>query len=148
MILNLKDAFETETEQDIEVKVRMININCGHNSELMEACQPIKDYSFLVDRIRKYKKVKATLEEAVDAALEELPDDSVIKPYLIANRSEVKLMCITEYNEERTLAETKEDGKIEILAELVKDGILTIADAAARAKMSVAEFERKAEAYA
>ena len=57
-------------------------------------------------------------------------------------------MCITEYNEERTLAETKEDGKIEVLAELVKDGILTIADAAARAKMSVAEFERKAEAYA
>lgn len=81
-------------------------------------------------------------------------------------------MCITEYNEERTLAETREDGKIEGITEgiaigreegieigmekgmekgilttlisLVKKGILTLSQAAEQANMSVAEFERKA----
>ena len=77
-------------------------------------------------------------------------------------------MCITEYDEEKTLAETMEDGieiGIEIglekgmkqgmeqgmeqgvlkaLVELVKDGILTLTDAAARAGMSVSDFEAKA----
>ena len=68
-------------------------------------------------------------------------------------------MCITEYDELRTLAEQREEGRIEGKAEgraegrtegiletligLVKDGILTIVDAAKRANMSVAEFEEK-----
>ena len=37
-------------------------------------------------------------------------DDAVIKPFLIANQAEVKNMCITEYDEAKTLAEEREDG--------------------------------------
>lgn len=72
-----------------------------------------------------------TIEKAIDAALEELPDDSLIKPFLLANRAEVKLMCITEYGEDRTFAEQREEV------------ILTLADAAKRANMTVSEFEAK-----
>ena len=57
-------------------------------------------------------------------------------------------MCITEYNEERTLAETREDGKIEVLIELVRKGLLSPTDAAGTANMSVAEFEIKAASFA
>ena len=49
-------------------------------------------------------------DEAVDAALNDLPDDSVIKPYLLAHRAEVKTMCITEYDEEKVHADFFEDG--------------------------------------
>lgn len=96
-----------------------------------------------------------TLEEAVDAALEELPDDSLIKPFLVANKAEVKRMCITEYDEARTFAEQREEGRAEgreegreegvlaTLIGLVKDGILTVVDAAKRANMTVADFEAK-----
>ena len=58
-------------------------------------------------------------------------------------------MCITEYDEERTFAEWKEDcieiekGILSTLADLVKDNILTMSDAAKRAGMTVAEFESK-----
>ena len=95
------------------------------------------------------------LEEAVDAALEELPDDSLIKPFLVANKAEVKRMCITEYDEAKTFAEQREEGREEgrregreegILATLiglVKKGILTLAQAAEEAHMTVAEFEAK-----
>ena len=86
---------------------------------------------------------KIKVEEAVDAALEELPDDSLIKPFLVANKAEVKRMCITEYDEARTFAEQREDGALDILVSLIKKGLLTLAQAAEEAHMTVAEFEAK-----
>ncbi len=160
MLLYLKDSFEPDSDPDIEVKVRMININYGHNKELMEACRPIKDYAFFIDRIRSYRKNDYSMEQAVDSALEDMPEDSVIKPFLIRNKAEVRRMCLTEYNEERTLAQTRKEaftdgreegieiGALRILIGLVKDGILSLAEAAARAQMSVEEFESKAAAIA
>ena len=96
-----------------------------------------------------------TLEEAIDAALNELSDDSLIKPFLLANKAEVKRMCITEYDEERTFAEQKEEGRAEgraeglaegklaVLAEFVKDGLISMAEAAKRAGMNTTEFKSK-----
>lgn len=125
----------------------MININFGHNKALLDACKPLKEYAWFVDKVRSYQQTMETLEEAVDAALEELPDDSLIKPFLVANKAEVKRMCITEYDEARTFAEQREEGREEgvlaTLIGLVKDGILTVVDAAKRANMTVADFEAK-----
>ena len=76
-----------------------------------------------------------------------LPDNSLIKPFLLANKAEVKRMCITEYDEERTFAEQKEEGiaegKVNTLIELVNDGILTLSDAAKRAGMTDEEFKAR-----
>ena len=60
-------------------------------------------------------------------------------------------MCITEYDEARTFAEQREEGRedgreVGILATLiglVKKGILTLAQAAEETHMTVAEFEAK-----
>ena len=38
VILQLTDAFAPDSSPDIEVKVTMININFGHNKDLLEAC--------------------------------------------------------------------------------------------------------------
>ena len=125
----------------------MININFGHNKALLDACKPLKEYAWFVDKVRSYQQTMETLEEAVDAALEELPDDSLIKPVLVANKAEVKRMCITEYDEARTFAEQRDEGREEgvlaTLISLVKDGILTVVDAAKRANMTVDDFEAK-----
>ncbi len=149
IVLSLTDSFDGES--DIEVKVKMININFGHNKALLDACKPLKEYAWFVDKVRSNQQNMGTLEEAVDEALEELPDESLIKPFLVANKAEVKRMCITEYDELRTFAEQREEGKIEgieigglsMLIGLVNDGILTTVDAAKRANMTVAEFEEK-----
>ena len=117
VILSLKDAFEDGTNPDIEVKVTMININYGHNKEILNACRPLEEYAWFVDKVRKNQELTETLEEAIDAAIDELVEDSVIKPFLISNRAEVKRMCITEYDEARTFAEQREEG-IEIGIEI------------------------------
>ena len=149
VILQLTDAFAPDSSPDIEVKVTMININFGHNKDLLEACRPLEDYAQFVDMIRANQKITDTLEDAIDAALDKLPDDSVIKPFLTANKAEVKYMCITEYDEERTFAEQREEGREEgseegrlsMVIELVKEGILTIKQAADRMQMTVPELE-------
>ena len=161
-VLKLSDSFNSKS--DIEVQVTMINVNYGHNQELMKACRPLEEYAFFVERIRTNQKYVDTLEEAVDKALMDMPEDSLIKSFLIANQAEVKMMCITEYDEERTLNEIKEEwlaegmslglsqgikqglsqGKLITLIELVEEGMLTLVDAAGKAGMTVSEFEEKA----
>lgn len=121
-VLELKNAFRTEdgqridVEADIEVRVRMININYGKNKELMEACKPLFEYAWLIEKIRDYGK-DADIETAVDKALDDMSEDFEIKPFLIANKAEVKQMCLTEYNETETMEMFREEGRAEGRAE-------------------------------
>ena len=101
--LYLSSAFPEGSDPDISVKVRMLNINYGHNQVLLNSCRPLHDYAFLVDRIRYHQSKGFDIDEAVDKAIKDLADDSVIKPFIIKNKAEVKRMCITEYDEVRTM---------------------------------------------
>ena len=113
-VLNLSDAFpeDRRNDADISVRVRMININTGRSPKVVEACKPLDEYTWLVGSIREREKVMP-LEAAVDAALDEMPDDFLIRPYLEANRVEVKKMLLTEYNETRTMEMFKNEGREE-----------------------------------
>ncbi len=103
-ILNLSDSFpeDRRIDADIEVRVRMLNINHGRNKSIMNKCKPLEEYSWLVEKIREYKR--EDLPDAVDKALNEMPDDYVIRSFLMEHRSEVRGIIDTEYNE----AEIKE----------------------------------------
>ncbi len=110
-ILYLSDAFSDETggeEADITVRVRMVNINYGHNRELLGACKPLSEYSWLINEIRM-NQGKMELEPAVDKALDEMPADFVIRPFLMEHRAEVKMNCLTEYDEKKTMKLFKEE---------------------------------------
>ena len=117
-ILELKDAFRTadgqpiEAEPDIQVRVRMININYGKNKELMSTCRPLLEYAWFIAEIRKNNK-NTGIEAAVDSALYNMPEDFGLKKLLIAHKAEVKQMCITEYNEAETMEQFREEGREE-----------------------------------
>ena len=52
-VQKFSDAYKGEG--DIEVKVNMPNINYGKNQQLMDACEPMKEYAWLVDAVRKHQ---------------------------------------------------------------------------------------------
>ena len=106
-ILKLSDAFGGEG--DIEVCVTMLNINYGKNKALMEACEPLNEYAWLVDSIRRYQRELKDLEAAVDAALGEMPDEFMIKKFLLLNKAEVKGMFLTEYDQEKVLEQGRRE---------------------------------------
>lgn len=144
-VLELKDAFRPSVESDISARVRMININYGKNKELLDACRPLSEYAWLIDRIREYKK-DMRIEDAVDRALNEMPQEYEIRPFLMGNRAEVKQMCITEYNEAETMqmfkAEGRKEGKLEIIIQLIHNGLITLEAGAEQLHMAMADLEK------
>ncbi len=122
--LHLYDAFPEDLREnaDIRVRVRMVNINSGRSKQMLAACKPLEEYSWLVEKIRIYEKESA-LEAAIDRALSEMPDDFEIKPFLEANRVEVKKMLLTEYSEKKTMELFKEEGREEGRAEGREEGL-------------------------
>ena len=91
----------------------MLNINYGKNQQLMDACEPLKEYAWLVDAVRRHQSEKMDLDAAVDAALDEMPDAFVIKPFILENKAEVKSMFLTEYNEEKVMEKERQEGRQE-----------------------------------
>ena len=121
-MLKLSDAFGGEG--DIEVKVTMLNINYGKNRKLMEACQPLREYAWLVDRVRKHQNILQNLEAAVDEAINEMPDGFEIRQLLELHRAGVKKMFLTEYDEEKM----KEQERKEAFADGVEEANQTTAE--------------------
>ena len=114
-VLHLSDSFiDSDNESDVQVSVRLININFGRNDEILQACSPLKEYTWFVECVRNNKlELGMTIEDAVDKAINMMPDDFQIKRFLDGNRAEVKNMCITEYNEAETMQMFKEEGREE-----------------------------------
>ncbi len=52
-------------------------------------------------------------EDAVDQAIEDIPEGYVIRNFMREHQAEVKNMCITEYNEAETMQMFKEEGREE-----------------------------------
>ncbi|MCR5654660.1 MAG: hypothetical protein K6G07_03345 [Lachnospiraceae bacterium] len=140
-ILNLSDSFlhaPEGIEPDISVRVRMLNVNYGHNRELLKACKPLEEYAWFVARIRSEMQKREDMEAAVDAAIDEMPEEYLIKPFLIANKAEVKGMCLTEYDEERVMRQFQRDAfeegaasrqaEIDAINQTIADNKRTIAD--------------------
>ena len=112
--LMLSDAFETgpghekEEEPSLELKVRFLNINLGHNRELMERCRTLREYSEFVARIRRYAKRGSAIEEAVERAVTECIDEGILSDFLRSQRAEVIAVSIFEYNEEEELKKLRQ----------------------------------------
>jgi len=123
VILHLSDAFDKDlrSEADVEVRVRMLNINHGHNKKIMEACRPLYEYSWFIEEVRKCRK-ECDLNTAVETALKAMDDSFIIKEFMVKNRSEVKGMLDTEYNEAEVMELFKEEAREEGREEGRKEG--------------------------
>ena len=131
------EKLEKPEDYDVEVKVTMLNINYGKNKELMEACKPLKEYTWLVETVRQRQSEKKNLEAAIDAAIDEMPRDFVIRNYIIGHRAEVKKMFISEWTEQemlqrdrneahnKGLMEGRAEERRDLLARLQENGMLT-----------------------
>ena len=97
---HLSEAFENQSgDPKLELEVLTLNINEGHNKELMEQCQTLKEYAQYVNLVRKYTK-DFELNEAVELAVNECIHDNILSDFLRANKAEVISMSIFEYDKE------------------------------------------------
>ena len=131
-------AYECQTDEpDLELRVTVLNVNEGHNQELMEHCQTLKEYAQYVAKVRKYTSLgELSLEEAVECVVEECIKEGILAEFLIQNRAEVISMSIFEYNKdeeekklrkaefeagrEAGIEEGREEGRIELLKQQIQ----------------------------
>ena len=100
---------------------------------MMENCQPLREYAWLVDKVREHQRVLQNFEAAVDAAINEMPDSFVIRKFLISNQAEVKDMFLAAYDEEkdrakalkeqeRLIREAREETNERVATDMLLDG--------------------------
>lgn len=115
-ILNLSDAFiSREREADLELRVRMLNINYGYNRELMEKCRVLKEYAMFVDISRQYIEQGLPRQDAVEDAIQYCIEQKILAETLTKYRAEVLGMILEEFDKdkyERTIrSEGREEGE-------------------------------------
>ena len=121
--LRLSDAFVKKQEiPNLEVIVKVKNINMGNSRELFEKCRPMRDYMIFVDKVRRYSQ-EQPLEDAVERTIRECMEEDVMADFLKRNRAEVVKMCLYEYDEERQREFDREEGREEGRQELLEEQI-------------------------
>ena len=113
-ILNLSDAFiNKDREADLELRVRMLNINYGHNKELMEKCHVLKEYAMFVDISRQYMEQGLPRQEAMESAIQYCIEQGILAEALTKYRAEVLGMILEEFDREKYERTIREDGREE-----------------------------------
>ena len=82
----------------------------------------MNEYSWFVEETRKNAAVTKSLDEAIDRAIDDMPDDFQLKHFLTTHRKEVGEMLLTEYDEEEELRLSRLEGKREGLEEGKAEG--------------------------
>ena len=137
--LLLSDSFSGE-DPAVEVVCDVVNVNAGHNPGIAEKCPALAAYARFVELVRVYNSERGMgLPAAVGAAIDECVAEGHLAAYFREKRAEAIDMFLTEYDPERqraldrrdALEEGREMGVSNVLADLVKKGLLTEEQAAA-----------------
>ena len=147
--LRLSSAFECLTgEPKLELIVTVLNVNEGHNADLMQHCSMLKEYAQYVARVRHYAS-DMPLNQAVKRAVDECIREGILAEFLARYRNEVISMSIFEYDkelEEKKLrkaeyeygfAEGEKHAAIEIAKRMLKTNNFSLEEIAAFSGVSL-----------
>ena len=99
--MNLSDSYTNKKiPGDMELTVTMLNVNYGHNAELMKKCEALNGYSLYISKFREYNESgKFTHSESAERALDYCIKNNVMTEFFRERRKEV-VGVILEVTEE------------------------------------------------
>ena len=101
----------------------MLNINLGHNKELMEKCRALWEYAYFVNEVKENLKNGAPIESAVAEARKACIDKDILKEFLEKNSSEVEDVILEEFDREWYEKKVREESQRIGMEEGIKEGI-------------------------
>ena len=124
----LSDSYEQKMDNpELELKVTMLNINFGKNSELMKKCKTLFEYMQYVEKVRKYTAIMS-ISQAVERAVNESIKEGILADFLLKNKAEAVQMSIFEYDEEKEMKLIRRDmmeiGREQGLQQGMRDGMV------------------------
>jgi predicted transposase YdaD len=107
---------------DLELTVRVVNINRGHNEDLVRRSKTLSGYREFIGKAREYEGEMGSLEAGVKAAVKYCVGRGILKEFLELHGSEVVNMLFTEWNWDDALAVRFEEGLEEGLEKGLEKG--------------------------
>ena len=101
----------------------MLNINLGHNKELMEKCRALWEYAYFVNEVKENLKNGVPIENAVAEARKACIDKDILKEFLEKNSSEVEDVILEEFDREWYEKKVREESQRIGLEEGRKQGL-------------------------
>lgn len=113
-ILRLSDAFENkDCEADVELKVRVLNINYGHNVDLMKRCRVLSEYAEFVQISRSFASSGTNMKAALNQAVDYCVENGILSEFLRKYRAEVLGMLLEEFDVKKYEKSLREEGHAE-----------------------------------
>jgi hypothetical protein len=117
-ILRLSDAFEDasslgiaqDTPPELELAVKVYNINKGHNEGKLRQSRTLGGYSEFIGKVRELRLPDEGLTEAIKEAVAWCIGNNILKDFFERNGSEVINMLFNEFDMEVELAAEREAG--------------------------------------
>ena len=126
--MKLSDAFLVQQNPpELELTVKVININYKENHSIVQQCQYLKEYSYFISVVRTYLEKGLELNDAIIQAVKICIDKNIMKEFLEKNSSEVINMLFTEFDMDTAIENWKDEGKKEKQVEIAKN-LLAILD--------------------
>nr|WP_044957746.1 Rpn family recombination-promoting nuclease/putative transposase [Treponema denticola] len=121
-ILKLSDAFiERGTETNLELTVKVININRQNRHPVLENCRTMQEYSIFVETVRKWKEIDS--QNGFEKAVEECIENNILREYLKRKTKEVLNMLLAEYDYETDIAVQRAEEREIAFAQGISQGI-------------------------
>ena len=107
---------------NLDLRVRVLNINPGYNEELMAQSPYLRAYQIYSDKVRRYSAV-TTLEAAVERAVQECIKENVLKEFFTKNRREIMDMSFFEFDYDLYLEVQREEAMERGLEQGLEQGL-------------------------
>ena len=108
--MRLSDAFDGDNCA-LELVVTSLNINHGLEQPLLAKCQYLREYSTLVGKVKEGLRLGLSRRDAIRRAVKFCLDNGIMGNYLVENSMEVFNMLALQYDNEKAIRASYEDGR-------------------------------------
>ena len=121
MTYKLSDLYMNKSENpDLELIVKVYNINRGMNTALMKSCKKLEEYSLFVAKVREYAN-SMPMSKAIPKAIDYCIEHDILRDFLIKERKTIIMYSLFEYDQAEHMKDVAEVSKLEGKKEGIKD---------------------------
>lgn len=109
--IRLEDAFPEVNglEPCLKCTATLLNINFGHNHEIMEKSKTLSDYAIYVQHVRINLNLGMSISQAVEQATDDCIRGGILRDILLKNQAEVKNMVLGAWGTENHLIQEQKE---------------------------------------
>jgi len=104
-----EDAGEAGEEANLELIVKVYNINKGRNPEIARRSRTLNEYAMFIQTVREYDETMDDLTEAMTEAVADCINKNILKNFLLNHKREVIGMLVEEWDMDKAIAVAKRE---------------------------------------